>query len=179
MPRNSACKVSPPRAGDSYCVPPAPRGLWGGLLPPGAAGWSHPMAQTARGRDPALEGDPGGSWGAGGPSGGSGPCRREPPAHRHPQKPPGWAGAGWLPWEPVPMEIALPQWRTHGCGAVPAIGSSARGQRGARGSARPRSGGVLGPAVAWRHPPHRLLINFSGLSRRDTPSLLNTIISRA
>lgn len=110
-------------------------------------------------RDPTLEGDPRLALGSRGTQpvalGRAGESRRLRDARR---SPPGWEGAGWLARESVLMEIALPQWRTHGCGAVPAARllrpAAFRGQRRALGCAgpsgcpRPRSGGARW-ALPW------------------------------
>lgn len=93
---------------------------------------------------------------------------------------PGWEGAGWLPWESVLMEIELPQWRTHGCGAVPAARllhpAAFRGQRRALGVRGPR--GPHGPAPEGLGGPCRGLAASSPPAPSGPHKLLRVISSR-
>lgn len=134
--------------------------------PERASGWSLALGGcrlvAPRVPDTGQDGTPGRLWGSRGSQpvalGRAGESRRLTDTRRNP---PGWEWAGWLPWEWELMEIALPQWRTHGCGAVPAARllhpaafRPRRGQRrgrgcaGPSGSPRPRSGGARW-ALPW------------------------------
>ncbi|XP_064275285.1 collagen alpha-1(III) chain-like [Passer domesticus] len=151
---------SPPREGFGWS--PAPGGCR--LVAPQAPGRT---GSHARG------GTPGGSWGSQPVAlGRAGESRRLRDTRR---SPPGWEGAGGLPGESVLVEIALPQWRTHGCGALPAARllrpaafRPRRGQRRGRGRGAlgvptaPLRRGSVGPGAAASSPPapsgpHKLL----------------------